>query len=709
MASIDKMLNPSSIVVVGATPRMQYGGKFFTRVLSYKDRIQSFAVNPNYDDIFGERCYHTVADLPITPDLAVVIVPYHAVLATLKECHAKGIRAAIVISAGFSERGDNDRKALQDELTRYARESGIRISGPNCLGLANIRDDLWLTSSSRIKSGIPGNVGVICQSGASLFGPILSRAHEQGIGMSYAVSTGNEADLDFSDFARYMIDDPNTRVIAGFIEGFKDGRKFLEVAKLAADRGKPIVLIKIGRSAQGSRAAGSHTAAMTGADELYDAVCRQYGILRLESYDELLEIANFLAKYSDMKTAGVGLVSNSGGVISFTADMLGKHGISLPPLSDQGRERIAQLLKGFGAAANPADITGKASGEDFGEILGYMLDEPEIGTMIVACAGGNRQIEQIIEANQARNKPVAYLWTGSRHQDTGLPMLKAAGIPVFYNPATLAKGLRHLADLSNRREKGLATSDGAKAIGLGADQRKAVETACNEGARQLSEARSKSLLQAWDIPITEEQVATSSEQAAAIAARVGYPVVLKIASADIPHKTEIGGVQLDLCNKEQVVQAYDRIQANAQKHAPAAKIDGVLVQRMLDNSIEVIAGISYDEQLGPTLLVGAGGIHTELYRDVTLRACPVTPAQALDMLQELKIYRLLQGFRNVVPGDIQALIDSIVKLSHMAVQLEGVISEVDLNPILVQPQGQGAIVADALITLKTVEEAQMCA
>ena len=332
MASIHKMLNPRSIAIVGATPRMQYGGRFLAAALKAKDRIRVYAVNPRYDEIMGVKSYPSVTNLPEAPDLVGIVVPWDQVLDVLEESHRKGTGSAIVISAGFAERGVDDRRDLQRELGAFARTSGMRISGPNCLGLANVKDDIWATASSRGADGLTGPIGLVCQSGATAFGPFLVRAVENGIGFSYIISTGNEADLDFTDFARYLLDDPDTRVIAGFVEGFKEADKFLEVAKLAAERGKPIVLIKIGRSELGARAARSHTAALTGADARYDAIFAQYGVIRVQDYDELLETAHLLAHTPKPLVPGIAVVSHSGGISSLTADMCGQAGLDLPPL-----------------------------------------------------------------------------------------------------------------------------------------------------------------------------------------------------------------------------------------------------------------------------------------------------------------------------------------------------------------------------------------
>src|SRR6201995_1059108 len=314
MASIHKMLNPRSIAIVGATPRMQYGGRFLAAALKAKDRVRVYAVNPRYDEIMGVKSYPSVTELPEAPDVVAIVVRYDQVLDVLEESHRKGAGSAIVISAGFAERGIDDRRDLQGDLGEFARSSGIRISGPNCLGLANVKHDIWATSSSRGAGGQSGPNGLVCQSGATAFGPFLVRAVENGIGFSYIISTGNEADLDFSDFARYLLDDPDTRVIAGFVEGFKRADKFLEVAKLAAERGKPIVLIKIRRSELGARAAPSHTAALTGEDAGYDAIFAQYGVTRVQDYDELLEVSHLLAHTPKPGVPGIVVVSHSGGI-----------------------------------------------------------------------------------------------------------------------------------------------------------------------------------------------------------------------------------------------------------------------------------------------------------------------------------------------------------------------------------------------------------
>ncbi len=695
LASIDRMLNPKSIAVVGATPRMQYGGRFLNAALKARERVNVYPVNPRYDEIMGVKSYPSVTALPEAPDLVGVVVPYHQVLNVLQESYEKGARSAIVISAGFSERDLDNRRDLQGEVGAFARESGLRVCGPNCLGVANVQADIWPSASSRGSDGLSGPIGLICQSGASAFGPFLTRAVEEGIGLSHIISTGNEADLDFCDFARYLLDQESVKVIAGFVEGFKNARKLIEVAQLAMERGKPIILIKIGRSELGSRAARSHTAALTGEDALYDQVFAQYGITRVQDYDELLEVAQLLAHTTRPARRGVAVVSHSGGISSLTADMCGLAGLELPPLTEEARNGINEVLKGFGWAANPSDVTGFANSDSFPEIMRYMANQPEIGTLVVASAGADAQAEQVIAQRDGSDRALAFLWTGTRSAAAGLPRLKEAQVPVFYVPDKLALGLRTLLDYHQWRDRRLAEGFG-QAPNITVNQQKTLAALKVAGRTAFSESESKSLISAWDVPLAKEVLAASVEEAVAAAEGIGYPVALKADSPDILHKTEAGVVQLGLAGSEQVRAAYEQVMSNAVKAAPKGAVKGVLVQEMVSGGVEVIVGVSYDAQLGPVLLFGTGGVMVEVYNDVALRVCPITRTEALEMIDGVKGARLLRGFRGSPPADIDALAHALVRVSHLAVHLEGDLSELDINPLMALPQGQGVKAVDAL-------------
>ena len=694
LASIDKMLNPRSVAVVGATPRMQYGGRFLNALLRAQDRINIYPVNPRYDEIMGLQSYPSVSDLPEAPDLVGIVVPYHQVLNILQESHAKGAGSAIVISAGFSERDLDDRRDLQGELGQFARDSGLRICGPNCLGVANVQADIWPSASSRGSDGLSGPIGLVCQSGASAFGPFLTRAVEEGIGLSHIISTGNEADLDFCDFARYLLDQDSVRVIAGFVEGFKDARKLVEVAKLAAEREKPIVLIKIGRSDLGSRAARSHTAALTGSDALYDEVFAQYGVTRVQDYDELLEVSQLLARTGKPAQPGVAVVSHSGGISSLTADMCGQAGLDLPPLTDEARDGINDVLKGFGWAANPSDVTGFANSDSFPEIMRHMSEQPHIGNLVVASAGSDAQAEQVIAQRDASERGLAFLWTGTRSATAGLAKLKEANIPLFYVPDKLALGLKTLLGYHQWRDRRMQ-----EGFATGADITPAQSAAVAElkrlGRSAFSESESKRLTSAWGVPATLEATAASADAAVKAAQAIGYPVALKVDSPEILHKTEAGVIRLGLATDAEVAEAFDQVMSNAAQHGSPAN-SRVLVQEMVSGGVEVIVGVSYDEQLGPILLFGTGGVMVEVYNDVALRQCPITRSDAIEMIDQVKGSTLLRGFRGSRPADVDALADVLVQVSQMAAQLEGTLSELDINPLMVLPEGQGVKAADAL-------------
>ena len=704
LASIHKMLNPRSIAVVGATERAQYGGRFLRAAMGSVGRgVRVYPVNPRYDELLGLKCYPSVSELPEAPDAVGIIVPYHRVIPVLRECAGRGAGSAIVISAGFSERGVDERRELQDELAAVARETGVRLSGPNCLGLANVKDDIWACSSSRLE-GVrlkSGGIGLVCQSGASAFGPFLSRAAERGIGYSYIVSTGNEADLDAADFARYLLDDDDTKAIAMFIEGFRDARKFLEVAKLASERGKPIVAVKIGCSELGTRAARSHTAALTGADEVYDAAFAQYGVTRVHDWDKLLETAQLLADGDPPRERGAALVSHSGGVCSLAADNLGAAGIALPPLSDSARDAINDILEGFGWAANPADITGHASRETLTPIMERMIDEPEVGALIVASSGSEEQARRVIEIRDSRRKRVLFLQTGAEMgASTGIETLRDAGVPVFASPENLASALGNLYAYRDWRVRRASTGFAQPAPTTDA-QRTALESlrtqkGASDGAA-LSEHAAKRLISAWGIQSPPGRLARSADDAVDAAREIGYPVALKANSADLLHKTEAGAVALGLRDETAVRDAYHQATSAVGEYHPAAEVDGALVEKMVEGGVETIIGISYDPQMGPIILYGMGGVLAEIARDVALRICPIAESEAREMIAAVRASRLLEGFRGSPPADIDALASTLAALSQMALHLEGEIAELDINPLAVLPRGRGVVALDCLV------------
>jgi acetyltransferase len=396
---------------------------------------------------------------------------------------------------------------------------------------------------------------------------------------------------------------------------------------------------------------------------------------------------------------GIAVVSHSGGISSLTADMCGQAGLDLPTLGDEARDGINGILKGFGWAANPADVTGFANGESFPQIMEHMINDPWMGTLVVASSGADAQAQQVISQRDRTDKGVVFLWTGSRDAKAGLAQLKNARIPVFYTPDMLARGLRSRLAYHTWRERRLA--DGfATAPPRSASQDEAIAQALGLGRPTLSESESKQLLAAWGVGSARERLATSAEAAVEAAEHLGFPVVLKVDSPDLPHKTEAGVVRLNLGDAAQVRTAYAEILASAQAYAPQAQIIGVSVQKMVGEGVEVIIGVSCDPQLGPVLLFGSGGVMVEVYNDVALRRCPITRPEAQAMIAEVKGARLLLGFRGRPAADLEALADTLVRVSHLAMHMEGHLAELDINPLMVLPSGQGVKAVDALVVLR---------
>ena len=700
--SIHKMVNPRSIAVVGATERIQYGGRFLNWVLRAGDAVRVYPVNPRYRELMGVPCYPSVSDLPESPDLVGIIVPYDRVIGVLRECAEKGAGSAIVISAGFAERGTDTRRELQEELGELARETGVRISGPNCLGIANIKANVWACASSLGSNVdmISGNVALVCQSGASAFGPFLSRAVARRIGYSYIVSTGNEADLEAPDFVRYLLDDDDTRVIAMFVEGFKNPRKFLAVAKMAAEKGKPIVAIKIGRSKSGTMAAHSHTAAITGADEVYEAAFKQYGVIRVDDWDRLLEVSQLLADSPPPRKKGVALVSHSGGVCSMTADLLGQAGLELPELTDHARDGINDILQSFGWAANPADITGHAMRDTVAPIMEHMINEPEVGTLVVASSAGEVQAKHIADLRAGHDELIAFLYTGNEREESGgLQTLRNAHVPVFHSPDNLASALKQLHNYHSWRESRLRSGFGS-ARRMSLEMQTAADVLLSSHRQALSEHSAKKLLNSWGIRTTLEKRVSTVEEALVAAREIGYPVVLKVDSPDILHKTEAGALRVDIHDAGQLRLAYDEVLRSSREYAPSADIEGVLVQEMVRSGVEVIVGVTRDPQMGPVLLYGLGGILVELMSEVALRICPISRWDAEEMVDEVKGSRLMKGFRGRPRGDVSALCDTLLRVSDVAVNLGARVEEIEINPLAVLPEGDGVKALDALVTIK---------
>jgi acetyltransferase len=700
---LTRLFAPRSVALIGATDHpTRFGGRLFQTLIAFGYPGRIYPVNPRAEKLLGLRCYPSVAELPETPDHAGIVVATERVFDALETCAARGIPFATVYSAGFSETGTDEGRERQARLVAFARRTGMRIMGPNCNGVINFIDRFAMTSTGSIrgKKGRAGNVGVVSHSGGLGQITVMWRAMEAGLGISYEASVGNEADLDTLDFARFMLRSDATDVILLAIEGVKDGAKLISLAREAAEREKPIVVLKFGRTAAGVRAAASHTGTVAGSDEIYDAAFRQYGLIRVAEANELYEMATLLRLRRWPKGRGAASAAATGGNIVQLADVGEALGIEWPEYAQETQAKLDQLMPGYGKVSNPTDMTSLATGEpeNFRRALQAIADDPGVHTIAPIFAFNKREdIERGAEFVRNCAKPAAMLWIGGCLDDDrfGPSDLVAQGVPVYRNATPCLRAVRAAADFGawvERAKSGAAVPARPAGVGPGA----ARERLKSAGAR-LTEREAKSVLAAYGFAVTREQLAGSADDAVAAARALGGRVAVKIDSPDIQHKTEAGAIRLGVEGDDAVRQAYADVVAAARRFAPGAAINGVLVQEMVAPGLEMMLGIVRDAVFGPVVAAGLGGIHVEVLRDIRYRIAPVAPDEALAMLHELKGYKLLEGVRGAAPRDVDALAAAIVRLSWFAHDFGDAVAELDINPLVVFERGRGASVVDALI------------
>ena len=702
--NLARLFAPRSVALVGATDHpSNFGGRVFRAMLKFGYPGKIFPVNPRLKKIYGLACYPSIRDVPEVPDHVGIIVGTARVFDVLADCAARGVPFATVYSAGFAETGTAEGRERQAQLVAFARASGMRIMGPNCNGVINFVDAFAMTSTGAI--GGPrraaGNVGVVSHSGGLGQITVMWRAQQAGLGISFEASCGNEADLDCLDFARFMLRSDATDIVLMAIESIKDGAKLQAVAREALEREKPLVVLKLGRTEAGSRAAASHTGAIAGADDIYAGAFKQYGLIRVNTCNELYETAILLRRRRWPTGRRVASAAATGGNIVHLADMGADLGISWAEYSAQTQAVLGGLLPGYGVKMlNPSDMTSLATGEPamFSKALNTIAGDPNIDAVAPIFAFVSRkQIESGVQFVNECAKPAAMIWIGgcTDDQEPTAEDLVAAGVPVYRDALPCLRAMRAAMDFGERvaaHRKGTDIAQRPAGIDTQAAREKyAVRTGT------LTEREAKLVLADYGLPVTRERLARSAEEAVSHARDIGGSVALKIDSADIPHKTEAGGVRLGLTGDEAVRQAYLDVMQDVARYAPGARSNGVLVQEMVPQGVEMMLGIISDPVFGPVVAVGLGGIHIEVLRDVSYRIAPVTHDDALAMLHELRGYPLLEGVRGMPQRDIASVCDLIVRMSWFAHDFRNEITEVDVNPLMVMECGAGARVVDALI------------
>ena len=701
MARLDTLLSPRSVAVIGASPDPQKIRGALLNLL----RKNGFAgrivpVNPSYQEIAGLPCFPTLAAAGEPVDLALVAIPAAGVLAALEECAAAGARNAVVISSGFAE-DDAAPADLQDQVAALARRTGMRVCGPNAEGFHNEVDRVSATFSPAVDRDADDNptatanrIGIVAQSGGMGFA-LYNRGRALGLSFSTVVSTGNEADLTAADFLAHMADDPATAAVLLFLESVRDPAGFAAAASAANAVGKFIVAIKIGRSGPGKLAAASHTASMAGWDVGYDAMFRRHGIFVATELDEALGIAAALASNPPARGKRVAVVTVSGGAGAWSADALVAAGLDVPELGAGTQAAIRAFIPSYGSARNPVDLT--AAGVHGGGLLravDLLGHDPEVDQIAVITSLSNPARVSIYGPELAalltqRLKPVLF-YSYTLPSPLGRRILAEAGAVIMPSMGVLATACRALAERGRHTAPAPAEPEALS---------KAVRTVLSSHAGPLAEHAAKALLAACGAAISPARLITHAAELAGAAAALGFPLAAKIQSAAIPHKTEAGGVRLGIADLPTLEAAYADILANAARHAPEAAIDGVLLEPMAARGVEIIVGVVRDPSFGPVVMVGAGGVATELFQDTAYRLAPVDQAEATAMLRELRSARLLDGFRGAPPSDIPALARLVALVSRFADAGRATVAELELNPVIVHPAGQGCTIADALLVL----------
>ncbi len=705
-SGIEFFYNPKSIAIVGASSDpYKPSGRPLAALLARGFAGKLFAINPRYNEIAGTPCYPTILDVPDDVEMAIIGVPAQFVLEALEQCVAKGVKVAVIFSAGFSEIGP-EGEALQRRMTQLARQGGLRILGPNSLGLLSVSNSVMASFAHIVEMDpvTPGTLGFVTQSGA--FGAMTyADATHAGVGFSSFTSVGNEADTEFADFVEYLLDDPETQVIGGYLEGAKDGAKLRRAAEGALERRKPILMLKVGRTGAGARAAASHTGSLAGDDQVYDAFFRQMGIVRIQSLGELTAFCVLHRAGRSFRGKRVAILSGSGGHGVVLADRCESLGLSVRGLTGATREKLEQHLPHFGSARNPIDLTAQAGVDTsmMGNCLRALLSDDGIDVVLAHVffldREGTKRAEELVEIYRSTNKAIV-LMSHSRIRPgveaDCIALLEDAGIPVLSDGLQAAQAVAQLAwyqekASANDNERTLPPLPPVEGRG------EAVGELLRSG-EPLTEFHSKRILGSYGIPVTREALASSAEMAVTLARQLGYPVALKVQSTQILHKTEADGIRLDLGSDDEVRAAYDELVANAERFAPGAELQGMLVQEMLGEGVEVIIGTTRDPVFGQVVMFGLGGIFVEALRDVSFRIAPLSRRDAREMIEEIKGYRVLQGIRGREPADVDAIVDAILRVSRLVEDHHDEIEELDINPLRVFPTGAKAL--DALVATR---------
>jgi acetyltransferase len=703
------LFQPRAVALIGAsTEQNKLSGRplRFFREFGYAGNV--YPVNPKYQEISGLPCFSKLSDIPGEVDLAVITLPAGAVPQALEECGVKGIKAAAIISSGFAEVGGEGAR-LQEELKALASQYDIAVCGPNCSGFVYFPDRVTASFSVGLDGGFPepGPAAFISQSGA-LSSYILGAARERGLAFRYWITTGNECVLTFTDYLEYLLEDPEVRLVLGYLEDARDGAAFQAAARRALALDKPLIILKAGRSEAGAKASVSHTASLAGTDEVYQAVFSQNGVLRADNLDELFDLAILAQAPRRPRGRRVQVVSISGAAGILMADVGSSMGLEFADLSPSAKEDLERIMPAFATIANPMDVTAEAVARPglLTQAAEVILRDPNVENLVmffgIVPGAHERLAEGIAQVAHGTDKLVIMTWFPLPRQDIWMKLVQA-GVPVFSEPARGIRALGKMARYVETRERSPGQHIPAFGNPAGNDSvvEKILDQASQEERKALSEVESKNLLKALGFNVPRGGLAGSAAEARSLLGAIGGPVAVKGASPDLLHKTEAGVIRLGVKTPKEVETAFEEITASAKQWTPGAHLDGVLVEEMIGGEPrEVIIGTRLDLRFGPVVTIGLGGVFVEAIRDFVVWPAPLVLDEAREMIRSLRGYSILTDFRGRPAGDLEAIAQALCRLGQFAWAWQERIAEVEINPLFVLAAGAGVVVGDALVTLR---------
>jgi len=690
-------LSPKSIAVIGASDKQGSVGRAITSNImnGYKGIV--YPISPTRETVFDQKAYKSVLDVPNSIDLAVVITKNTIVPVVLEECGKKKIKGAIVITAGFKE-VDDEGKKLEQKLKDIATKYGVKVIGPNCLGVMNLEPQTMMNSTFLKITPKSGKIALVSQSGA-ICAALVEDASAQGIGFSAVVSMGNKADMTEIDVLKMLADHEQTKVIVMYLEDMGDGQEFLKVCKqITKNNKKPILVLKSGRSPEGAKAAMSHTGALMGSDEIYDAVIKQSGAIRVDTMEELFDYATAFSKQPLPTEGDLVIVSNAGGPAIISTDSCSKLGIKMAKI-EEIRPKIDAVIPPWGSSRNPVDIVGDADFNRFENVLNEVLAHKNVGSVISMCTPSatldyDKLAEVIVKMSKKYKKTMLASLMGLDEGITNREILANGDVPYYtYAEGSIRalKAMLRFADWIKTPEGNIAKFDVDKAKAS-----KVFDKVKEEGRTNLLEEEGLEILSAYGFPLPKSILAKTEDEAVEAANKIGYPTVMKITSPQIVHKSDAGGVKVNLSSDKEVRDAFKVIVDNAKKYDSKAEIKGVLIVEMVKGGKEMIIGSKLEPGFGSVVMLGMGGIYVEILKDVTFRLAPFTDQEANDMISSIKTKKLLDGVRGEKPSDVEKLSECIQRLSQLVTDFRE-IKELDMNPVLVMQKGEGCKILDVRI------------